>query len=252
MKLKLFTLIILNLTLHSLALAQEPTSEVAAPAATPAPITPEAPSEEPKKKPKTTASAGLGYRNTHWSHLEDPSNTNVTYNIADAKYTIVEGDINVPMLKIKLGINVQQDSGSLSNIRGIAGYLGVDRMSLVSEQGNFSGQAHFSGQIAPGEARDITFQQVYRNTELDYTFFLGDEPMTIPVYVGLRYTEWDLQAEEALLGPGQSTGPTILDPNFQAKFYSFIGGMENFKSRLAYDPDNWSPGWGIMLGISNS
>ena len=27
---------------------------------------------------------------------------------------------------------------------------------------------------------------------------------------------------------------------------SFIGGMENFKSRLAYDPEHWSPGWGVM------
>jgi len=257
---KFFATVFYCLVLNSVAFAQEAapiqpegTSAPAAlatptPLPTPMPTPPvvEAPSVEPKKEKKTMASAGIGFRNTHWSHLEEPSNTNVSYDIADAKYTSVEGDINIPFLKVKLGINVQQDASSLSNIRGFAGYLGISRMSLVSEQGNFSGKAHFSGQIAPGEARDVSFQQVYRNTELDYTFFMGDEPVTIPVYLGLRYTEWNLPAEEALLSTGQSSGPTILDPDFQAKFYSLLAGMENFKSRLAYDPEHWSPGWGVM------
>lgn len=205
---------------------------------TPPPATPEG---EPGNREHTLFSAGLGYRTTNWSHFENPSNTNVTYNVNTATNTIVEGDIVLPVAGIRLGFSATPDGG-ISNASRYFGYLGFKGFSLKTETGNFSGNAFFSGQVAPGESRSVNFNQVYHYTELDYTVKMSG---VFPWLFGLRYTTWNLPAEIALLSTS-SSGPTILDPDFQSSFYTILSGFDVFKDQILLANEKPSSGFGVM------
>lgn len=211
---------------------------------------PPQPSSPPAAIPKKILiSAGFGYRDTKWTHIEDPSNTNAKYNVDNARHKIVEGDLSIPLVSMKLGFKIQQDSGGISDIREFMGYLGFKSLSLKSERGKFTGKAHFNN--SPQPARDITFDQIYQYTEVDYTFLIGKEgEHQLPQFFGFRYTNWKLPAEIAILSPGQSSGPTVFDDNFQSEFYSILYGMDYFATDLIHLPEKFSNGFGLLLAYN--
>lgn len=205
------------------------------------------PGAETKQQPqedKWIVSAGVGFRDTSWSHFEDPSNTNTKYNVKNARNTIVRGDLSVPKVAAKFGINLQQEAGEFSEIKNFAGYFGIKKMSLVSERGKFSGSAYFSGNIAPGQSQEVSFDQEYQFTELDYSF----SNTGVAMYFGLRHTKWKLPAEIALTSPGETSGPTVFDVDFETEFYSIIYGMDFLENDLLIT-EEWTPGWGVMFSF---
>lgn len=200
--------------------------------------------KEEEKLDNFTLSAGIGYRDTTWKHIEDAGNTNTTYTITKAKYTIVEGDIGIPKISAKIGFNAHKESSGLSKANQFAAYLGIKGMSIRSEQGKFAGQAHFAGAITSEQTADVSFEQVYRFTELDYTFVSRG----VAFLFGVRKTKWILPTEIALLGPGDSSGPTVFDPDFEANITSLIFGMD-YSRRDFLNANKWTPGWGVMFSF---
>lgn len=196
------------------------------------------------------ASAGLGMRNTNWSHIEKTNNTQMSYTVDSTNNAIMEGDISIPSVAVKFGFNLLPENTNFNRIQQSAGYLGFRGFTVFSEGGRFAGHAKYNGRITAQQTRDVDFNQAYRFTELDYTFSFGAEGQPrIPILVGLRYTSWDLPAEICLLHQGQSSGPTVFDPTFKAKFYSLIFGMDFFKTDFIQttDEEKITPGWGVMF-----
>lgn len=205
--------------------------------------TPQTPPEKIKDD-SIIASAGIGFRNTTWKHIEDASNTTMKFDIDTAQYTLVEGDLTIPKIAVKLGINVYQDSNELSKVKEFAGYLGFSRMTLRTESGKFKGKAHFSGLLGSGQQRDLVFDQTFRFMQID--IWPSDE---IPFFIGLRHTTWKLPTEIALIYPGKTSGPTVLDPDFETSFYSLLGGFDFFKHN-AIKTKNYSPGWSALFNMA--
>lgn len=216
-------------------------TEAKEPSAGAAPQPPPIPQETGTRK--VLVSAGIGVRNTHWEHMEDPGNTNASYDVKDAQYTIISGDLTIPHVATKLGFNMANDSGGVSDLKQIGGYVGVSNFSIVAEKGKLGGRAYFSGSISSEQSRDIEFDQEYLYTEVDYS----PDSEEFPFYFGLRYTKWKLPGEIALLGPGASSGPTIFDADFESAFYSIIFGMDLLKRDLLQKPDEWPSGFGVMF-----
>ncbi len=203
------------------------------------------PEENPfEKQNKFGVSAGVGYRQTTWNHIEDADNTNANYTVKSANYTIVEGDIQHKELYLKVGFNAQKETGGLEKASQFMGYLGIKGISIRSERGKFVGRVYFGGTISAEQTRDIEFEQTYSFTEIDYSTIFNGTPMTF----GIRKTKWKIPTEIALLGPGESSGPTIFDEDFEAEITSFIFGMDYFKHDFLH-PENITPGLGALFNF---
>lgn len=198
------------------------------------------------KTPTFLISAGIGQRTTSWNNWKKTWD-NVTYEMNSHNHTIIEGDISAPKISTKIGFNIHQDSGEISKIRQFAGYLGFGQVSLKAEKGTFAGTAYYQGRVSTEQTANVSFDQEYTYTEIDFSLFDLNSKAGIKndyTYLGLRYTKWLLPSEVLLTQ--ESKAYSVIDSDFQAEFYSFIMGEDSFTSKLLYDPIAWQAGWDFM------
>ena len=181
----------------------------------------------------------------------------ITFKTDANELTKIEGNICNTQLGLSLGANVNVDDNRVGEANRVMGYVGIKQLYLRYQEARISGTTQWEGLLVPGQSREASFDKKFIHVDLLYWKRSKTALAGMPYFFGIGYTSFAFPFEIDTLftrtdRTEQYYGKAFYEPNFTAKYYSFLFGFDTFASSMLYldagpDAGDIAGGFGIFF-----